>query len=184
MACLNFDSQSDSDYDYDEFAEIPMAKPETKVEKSSESKFYVTSVRKFSQFYNLFWFPQQEKRCLLVLALTQYWQIVIDTNSSVGFKTLGIFMVVFIFFFQFYPSSSIYLLGNRDGMVSRIANELFSRSSDPYLSAIYVMRNAFDFDKSKPNSLSIYGNITDSFIQQYVLYKPKHLHNGNKLIEW
>jgi len=36
MACLNYDSESESDYDFDQYDAIPTAGSETKAEESSE----------------------------------------------------------------------------------------------------------------------------------------------------
>ena len=73
-----------------------------------------------------------------------------DVNSSARFKKPGTFTVISVTL-SVIQLSCINSLGNRDGMVPKTIHELLNRSGDPYLSAIYVMRNTFDFDKEQKN---------------------------------
>ena len=47
--------------------------------------------------------------------------------------------------------------GHRHNVVQKLIQHLFNRSGTPYFSAIYVMKNSFDFLKSRSNSLASYG---------------------------
>jgi len=115
MACLNYDSESESDYDFDQYDAIPTAGSETKAEESSEREEMPIGISSDPILID-------KDRHQLFYCIQETWHI----------------------------------YGNRDGMVLRNIHDLLNRSGDPYLSATYVMRNTFDFDKSKPNSLSLY----------------------------